>query len=217
MKASENHYAVLGLDRTCTRLQIRDAYRLLAKRHHPDVSGPSAETEQRIQALNAANEILRDPARRRAYDRELDHASQAAAPRRGAKIEQNITQEARLRIDDFLRGTSLAVEVKDPANPDGPENYRVEIPAMTAPRTRLRVPRREPFAQGFVQLRLKALPRFRFKVRGSDLRTDLRISAQRAEQGGSEMIERPSGGMIRVTIPRRVKRISALTHSSGVP
>ena len=204
MKASENHYAVLGLDRTCTRLQIRDAYRLLAKRHHPDVSGPSAETEQRIQALNAANEILRDPARRRAYNRELDHASQAAAPRRGAKIEQNITQEARLRIDDFLRGTSLDVQVKDPANPNGAETYRVEIPAMTAPGARLRLPRRG--ARGFVQLRLKALPEIRFKVRGSDLRTDLRISAQRAEQGGAEMIERPSGGMLRVTIPPRVKR-----------
>ncbi|MGI8955406.1 MAG: J domain-containing protein, partial [Chthoniobacterales bacterium] len=32
----ENHYAVLGLDRNCTAMQIRDAYRLLAKRHHPD-------------------------------------------------------------------------------------------------------------------------------------------------------------------------------------
>jgi curved DNA-binding protein len=203
---SEDHYAVLGLDRNCSRLQIRDAYRRLAKSHHPDLDQSSPKTERRIQALNAAYEILSDPARRRAHDRELDHASQAAAPGRGAKIEQNLTQEVRLRIDDFLRGTSLAVEVKDPANPDGPEKYQVEIPAMTAPGTRLRVPRREPFAQGFVQLRLKVLPGFRFKVRGSDLRTDLRISAQRAEQGGAEMIERPSGGMIRVTIPRRVKR-----------
>jgi curved DNA-binding protein len=202
----ENHYAVLGLDRHCTHLQIRDAYRRLAKRHHPDLNQRSAETEMRIQALNAAHEILSDSARRRAYDRELDHASQAAAPRRGAKIEQNITREVRLRIDDFLRGTSLEVQVKDPANPDGAETYRVEIPAMTAPGARLRLPRRGPFARSYVQLRLKALPGFRFKVRGSDLRADLRISGQRAEQGGAEMIERPSGGMIRVSIPRRVKR-----------
>ena len=110
----------------------------------------------------------------------------------------------RLRIDDFLRGTAIDVQVNDPANPDGRETYRVEIPAMTAPGTRPRVPRRG--ARGFVQLRLKVLPGFRFKTRGSDLRTDLRISAQRAEQGGTEMIERPSGGMIRLTIPKRVKR-----------
>jgi DnaJ-class molecular chaperone len=202
----ENHYAVLGLDRNCGALQIRDAYRLLAKRHHPDLNQNSEEARARArtEALNAAYEILGDPARRRAYDRALDQASQAAAPGRGAKIEQNITQEVRLRIDGFLRGTSIEVQVNDPANPAGRETYRVEIPAMTAPGTRLRVPRRG--ARGFVQLRLKALPGFRFQARGADLRTDLRISAQRAEQGGTEMVERPTGGMIRLTIPKRVKR-----------
>lgn len=199
-----NHYAVLGLDRDCSARQIRDAYRLLAKRHHPDLNPNAEEGRARTEKLNAAYEILRDPARRRACDRALDQASQAAAPGRGAKIEQNITQEVRLRIDDFLRGTSIEVQVNDPANPAGRETYRVEIPALTAPGTRLRVPRRG--ARGFVQLRLKALPGFRFKARGADLRTDLRISAQRAEQGGTEMVERATGGMIRLTIPKRVRR-----------
>lgn len=204
--AEQNHYAVLGLDRDCTRTQIRDAYRLLAKRYHPDLNQTDAEARTRIQALNAAYEILSDPARRRAYDRVLDHASQRSAPGRGAKIEHNITQEVRLRINDFLRGTSIEVQVKDPANAGGIETYRVEIPAMTAPGARLRLPRRGPFASGFLQLQLKPLPGFRFKARGSDLRSDLRISAQRAEQGGTEMIERPTGGMIHITIPKRVKR-----------
>lgn len=219
MQASkDSHYAGLGLDRDCTPLQIRDAYRLLAKRHHPDLNHGSEKTKTRIQTLNAAYEILSDPARRRAYDRELDDLSRSAAPRHRAKIEQNITQDVRLRIEDFLRGTSLDVRVKDPANPDGIEIYRVTIPAMTAPGTRLRLPRREPFASGYVQLRLKALPGYRFKVRGSDLRTDLRISAQSAEQGGSEMIERPSGGMIRLSIPPRVKRGEVLRLTGeGMP
>ena len=205
MKATpENHYAVLGLDRDCSARQIRDAYRLLAKRHHPDLNGNSEEARARTEALNAAHEILSDPAERRAYDRALDEASRAAAPGRGAKIEQNIKQEVRLRIDDFLRGTIIDVQVNDPANPEGPETYRIEIPALTAPGAQLRVPRRG--TRGEVQLRLKALPGFRFKVRGSDLRTDLRISAQRAEEGGSEMIQRPTGGMLHLTIPKRVKR-----------
>ncbi len=202
----ENHYAALGLDRNCTAMQIRDAYRLLAKRHHPDLNPNSEEARARTQTLNAAHEILSDPSRRRVYDLALDRASRANAPGRGAKIERNITQEVRLRIDDFLRGTSINVLVSDPANPDGPETYCVEIPAMTAPGARLRVPRQGAAGRGFVQLRLKALPGFRFKVRGSDLRTDLRISAQRAEQGGVERLERPTGGMIPLTIPKRVKR-----------
>ncbi|MBA3650224.1 MAG: DnaJ domain-containing protein [Chthoniobacterales bacterium] len=152
---SENHYEILGLDRNCTPTQIRDAYRLLAKRYHPDLNPNSAAARSRTEALNAAYEILRAPARRRAYDRALDQASQAAAPGRGAKIEENITQEVRLRIEDFLRGTSLDVQVKDPANRDGPETYRVTIPPMSAPGTRLRLPRVGTGARGFVQLRLK--------------------------------------------------------------
>ncbi len=200
----EDHYAVLGLDRAATALQIRDAYRLLAKRYHPDLNQNDAEAQVRIQALNAAYEVLSDPVQRRAYERELNRASQAAAPGRQGKIERHIKQDVHLRIEDFLRGRSLQVEVNDPAQSGEREIYQVEIPAMTAPGTPLRLPRQD--GGGQLELRLKALPGFRFKLRGSDLRTDLRISLPRAEQGGNEMIERPTGGMIRLTIPKRVKR-----------
>ncbi len=213
-----NHYAVLGLDRDCSPAQIRDAYRLLAKRHHPDVNGNSEEARRQTRALNAAAEILSDPARRRDYDRELDRASQAAAPARGARIVRNVAQDVHLRVEDFLRGTSLEVQVKDPANRAGPETYRVEIPAMTAPGTRLRIPRSASAEGGALQLRLKALPGARFKVRGADLRTDLRISARRAEEGGPETIERPTGGTTRVSIPPRVKRGEILrVAGEGMP
>lgn len=180
---------------------------MLAKRHHPDLNGNSAEAAQRTRDLNAAHETLSDPARRRDYDRELDRTSRAAAATPGrARIEHHITQEVRLRIEDFLRGTSLTVQVKDPAQAIGDETYRVEIPAMTAPGTRLRIPRQGVETEGYLQLRLKALPGHRYKVRGSDLQTDLRISAQRATQGGPEMVERPTGGMLRLIIPSRAKR-----------
>lgn len=204
MSSPVDYYAALGLDRKCTPLQIRDAFRLLAKRHHPDLNQNDGEANARLQALNAAYEVLSNPAKRHAYDRKLDQASRAAAPGHGAKIEHNITQEVRLRIEDFLRGTALDVRVNDPAHPGEIGTYHVEIPPLTAPGARLRVPRRG--APGSVQLRLKALPGFRFKVRGSDLKTDLRISAQRAAQGGTEAIERPMGGMLRLTVPRGVKR-----------
>lgn len=206
MSQPTSHYATLGLDRDCTRAQIRDAYRLLAKRYHPDLNQSSDEARVRTQAVNAAYEILSDPARRQSYDRELDDASQRSAPGRGAKIERNISQEVRLRIEDFLRGTSLQVKVNDPGNPDGIETYEFLVPAETPVGARFRLPRAAPFAGGFVLLRLKVLPGFRFKVRGADLRADLRISAARAERGGTEMIERASGGYLRISIPARVKR-----------
>ena len=54
-----NHYATLGLDRRCTLAQIRAAYRLLAKQHHPDVNPDSPAAVARTQELNAAYETLK--------------------------------------------------------------------------------------------------------------------------------------------------------------
>ena len=204
--AETNHYATLGLDRRCTAAQIRAAYRLLAKQHHPDLNPDSPAAVKRTQALNAAHETLSDPARRRDYDRELDAAKKSATPLRPAKIQRNISQDANLRPEDFLRGTTREVRVNDPAHPNGAEIYELVIPPGTAPGTRFRLPRTGPFAGGFVQLRVRPLPHFRFKVRGSDLRCDLKIKPERAAQGGVEMIHGLTGAMLRVQIPRGVGR-----------
>jgi curved DNA-binding protein len=205
-RAEINHYATLGLDRRCTLAQIRAAYRLLAKQHHPDLNPNSPAAVQRTQEVNAAHETLSDHERRSTYDRELDAPKKPAAKTRAAKIERNISQDVNLRLEDFLRGTTREVRVNDPANPNGPEIYELIVPPDTAPGTRFRLPRAEPFADGFVQLRVKALPSFRFKVRGSDLRCDLKIKAERATQGGTEMIRGLTGAMLRVQIPRGVGR-----------
>jgi DnaJ-class molecular chaperone len=212
-----DHYATLGLDRRCTLAQIRAAYRLLAKKHHPDRNPGSSEAIIRSQQLNAAHETLSDPAQRRTYDRELDAAKEAAhAP--SARIERNIAHDAHVRIEDFIRGTTLEVRVKDPANPHGAETYSLVIPPATAPGTRFRLPRAAPFEGGFVQVRVRALAGFRFKVRGFDLRYELRISAQRAAKGGTEMIPSPAGAPLRLEIPAGVPRGEVLRlPGEGLP
>ena len=206
LRASEsNHYATLGLERNCTRAEIRDAYRGLAKRYHPDLNGNSEEARTRTQAINAAYEVLIDPARRRAYDHELNLTSRSAAPQR-AKIERNITQDVWLRIEDFLRGASVEVHVRDAGNPTGAETYPLNVPAGTAPGAKFRLPRSAPIQGGFVQLRVKVRSGFRFKPRGSDLRCELRIDHRRALNGGTESMEAPGGGFLRVEIPAGVRR-----------
>lgn len=212
-----DHYATLGLDRACTAAQIRSAFRVLAKRHHPDVNADAPNAVEQSQILNAAHEILSDPAKRRAYDREL-RAAEQSPPQTRARLERNVRQEVRLRIEEFIRGTSLQVRVNDPANPDGTEIYELQIPPETAVGAKLRVPRSGTFDGGFVEVRLKVLPGFRFKARGADLRCDLRISAQRATQGGTETLSSPTGTPLRVTIPPRVARGEALRiPGQGMP
>ncbi len=219
MQPSESdHYATLGLDRRCTAAQVRAAYRRLSKRHHPDLNSGSTEASARSQELNAAYEILIDPARRRSYDRESNTSETPVASARAAKLERHISQDAHLRIEDFLRGVTLEVRVNDPANPNGQETYQLVVPPETAPGVRFRVPRAAPFEGGFVQVRVRALPGFRFKARGSDLRCNLRINARRATQGGQEMIPSPCGAMLRVPIPAGVARGAILRlPGEGLP
>ena len=201
-----NHYATLGLDRDCAASQIRAAYRLLAKQHHPDLNPNSSVAVARTQALNTAYETLNDPERRAAYDRELEAAEKSDTPKRSAKSQRNISQNVSLRLEDFLSGTTREVRVNDPANPAGIETYELVIPPNTAPGARFRLPRNGIFGGGFIQIRLRALPGFRFKARGSDLRCDLKTSSKRAAQGGTEMMQGISGAMVRVQIPRGVGR-----------
>ena len=209
---------MLGLDRRCSLTQIRAAYRVLAKQHHPDLNSNSPAAIARTQKLNAAYEILNDPELRAAYDRELDAPKKSPVKNRAAKIERNISQDFNLPLEDFLRGAMREVRVNDPANPNGAEIYELVIPPDTAPGTKFRLPRGEPFAGGYVQLRVKAAPNFRFKVRGSDLRCDLKIKTERAVQGGSEMVRGLTGGMVRVTIPRGAGRNEVLRiNGEGLP
>jgi DnaJ-class molecular chaperone len=217
-RVESNHYATLGLDRRCTAAQIRGAYRLLARQHHPDLNPALPAALARTQQLNSAYEILSDPESRRAYDRELDVPGKSATKARAAKIQRNIFKDVNLPLEDFLSGARREVRVNDPANPDGVEIYELVVPPDTAPGVRFRLPRAKSFAGGFVHLRVKALSSFRFKARGSDLRCDLKINPQLAAQGGVEMIRGVSGAMLRVQIPRGVARGEVLPiPGEGLP
>jgi curved DNA-binding protein CbpA len=77
-----NYYVILGIPLDADHESMRRAFRVLARRFHPDAgAGSSAETFHRI---FEAYETLRDPARRAVYDRSL-RSGQASAPRRSVE------------------------------------------------------------------------------------------------------------------------------------
>jgi len=71
------HYDVLGVSPEASTAQIREAFRRLARAHHPDTS-PSGSAES-LAPINEAWRVLGDPASRRAYDRSLRATPQEEA------------------------------------------------------------------------------------------------------------------------------------------
>ena len=64
----KDYYATLGLTKTATDKEIKQAFRKLARKYHPDVNPGDKAAEARFKEINEANEVLSDADKRRKYD-----------------------------------------------------------------------------------------------------------------------------------------------------
>jgi len=62
-------YHTLGVQRGASELEIKTAYRKQAMTYHPDRNNGSKEAEEKFKAITEAYDVLRDPDKRRLYDR----------------------------------------------------------------------------------------------------------------------------------------------------
>ena len=79
----KDYYHTLGLVKTASTKEVKQAYRKLARKHHPDVNPGDKAAESRFKEINEAYEVLGDPEKRKKYDelganwRQYEQAQQA--------------------------------------------------------------------------------------------------------------------------------------------
>lgn len=88
----KDYYSTLGVPKTASQKDIKQAFRKLARKYHPDVNPGDKASEGRFKEINEAYEVLGDPANRKKYDElganwrmyEQQGGAGGGAPRPGA-------------------------------------------------------------------------------------------------------------------------------------
>lgn len=85
-----NYYEILEISRNASDEVIKNAYRALVKKYHPDKNGNSLITEERMSKINEAYETLIDKEKRAIYDNELLFQEQEEKRLEEEKLYSNI-------------------------------------------------------------------------------------------------------------------------------
>jgi molecular chaperone DnaJ len=66
--AGKDYYQILGVSKNASEKEIKQAYRRLARKYHPDINPSDKSAEAKFKEINAAHEVLSNPEKRRKYD-----------------------------------------------------------------------------------------------------------------------------------------------------
>ena len=98
----ENYYRILGLNSSATKDEIRRAYRVLARRYHPDVN-PGKDSGDKFKKIAEAYRVLNDTEQKRKFDLEFEMAQNKLNQARMKTYAKNAQQEFKAKSRAFAR------------------------------------------------------------------------------------------------------------------
>ena len=193
-------YSVLGVPRSANDDDIKQAFRSLAKRFHPDTAEGSSDKGRRFRDLSIAYEILGNQAKRRSYDRgEIDaHGN----PRPGYTPPPEAEADEDGDIETITRPEkekTNGAHVNGEAN--GKSSFDKAFGVGPASERKSRV--EDLFAEFFGERsngRKRPTP-----GKGLDTHYDLLITFEEAALGGTRRVKLPSGTRFDVRVPAGVR------------
>ena len=99
-----DYYEILGIKKTATEEEIKNAYRKLARKLHPDLNPTDKDANKKFQQLNEANEVLSDPIKRKKYDqygKDWQHSDQYEQARQSGRRNGRPGGAGGFEGDDF--------------------------------------------------------------------------------------------------------------------
>jgi curved DNA-binding protein len=200
-----DYYKILGIDRASTQDQIKQAYRRLASKFHPDHGG-NTDAFQKIQT---AYSILSDPEKKDLYDNPIhfngffDHKTSPFDIFRG-NFSQKTASKINLWLDisDILNPTKKIITVTTESGTM--HNIQIDIPKGVEEGSIVRYNQLGINQENLIVVfRIKPDPNW-FKS-GLDLITNCSVSIWTLIAGGNYEITDPSGTKFSITVPPYTK------------
>ncbi len=167
MQNFRDYYDILGVTAAADAAEIKRAYRLLARRYHPDLNPDDKVAEEQFKRIGEAYQVLSDPERRDEYDRARDQW-QAGGDRRNGAEDFGGFPDFDEFVEDLL-GREPATERRRSRSGSRPAQAAA---GWESPRTVRR-----------------------------DEEQEWLVSAELAQRGGSQRLERPDGSLLEVDLP----------------
>ena len=220
-----DYYQTLGVEKSATADDIKQAYRRQAARHHPDRGGDTA----RFQAIEEAYRILSDPQARAQYDNPRSQFQGFGDFRHGgfdfdsifdmfgARFT-NMRPQARISIEislqDILQTQKKLIQVN---TPQGSQTIEITIPQGIADGDTMQYSGVAPGGMDLVVI-FRIRPDPRFTRRGNNLITNVNCNFWELVIGTTVPIQTIQGDLINVDIPAMTKPDQQLRiRGKGLP
>lgn len=207
-----DYYSALGISKTATQQEIKQAYRKLASKHHPDRGGDT----EKFQEIEEAYRTLSDEEKRQQYDnpspfQNNPNAGFGGFNFGGSPFEEMFRQfnQPRQRVytvnvfvtlEQISRGDTETIQVQTPA---GPKTFQIKVPKGIEDGQRVNYENLMP--DGVLQIMFRIHRHKKFERRGLDLVTILNISMFDLILGTDIEFTTIQNQTLAVTIPPRSK------------
>lgn len=210
-----DYYSILGLHKQATQDDIKSAYKKLAMQHHPDRGGDHNTFSQ----INEAYQTLKDPVKRAEYDQpkprmQFDMNSQnfedvfstffGQRPRPTRK-NKDIRLLVTLTLEEVATGKDLLAAYKLSDNRETTATIRIHQGVNSGEVIRYKGLGDNQYSglpRGDLLIQVRVLDHRRYRRDGKHLHTTIDVNVFDLMLGTTYVIDKLTGGPLRVTIPK---------------